>query len=390
MLKMQVPAGLPLAGMVHHKVQDNEWTGLPLLPSDDPKTRELHRPSTAATLNLAAVAAQGSRLFADYDPAFSSALLEAARVAWAAAEANPALYAPAADGNAGGGPYDDNEVSDEFYWAAAELYLTTGEAQFDTALHANPTHTEDLYTILGFDWGRVGALARMDLATVPSALEDRAAVIDSVVAMADGYLSDQARTNFGQPYAPISGYTWGSNGTILNNMVVIATAFDLTGDSQYSTAVVEGMDYLLGRNAMNNSYVSGYGTVYSHNMHSRWFAHQLNAAYPSPAPGTISGGPNSRIEDPLAKQTFNKGCAAQQCYLDDIQSYSTNEMTVNWNSALVWVSAFVDDQHQLEPASAISPVGSPSLVPLAVGGGGLLLAAGGALLLARRRRASRA
>ncbi len=49
MLTMQVPAGEPLAGMVHHKVHDNQWTGLPLDPAADDKMRELHRPSTAAT-----------------------------------------------------------------------------------------------------------------------------------------------------------------------------------------------------------------------------------------------------------------------------------------------------------------------------------------------------
>ena len=134
MLTMQVPAGKPLAGMVHHKVHDHEWTGLPLDPAADDKIRELHRPSTAATLNLAAVAAQGSRLFERYDRAFSRELLKAARHAWTAANANPALYAPAADGNSGGGPYDDSDVTDEFYWAAAELYLTTGERQFKNAV----------------------------------------------------------------------------------------------------------------------------------------------------------------------------------------------------------------------------------------------------------------
>ncbi|HKO94275.1 MAG TPA: glycoside hydrolase family 9 protein, partial [Polyangiaceae bacterium] len=35
MLSMQVPAGKPLAGMVHHKVHDNQWTGLPLAPAND-------------------------------------------------------------------------------------------------------------------------------------------------------------------------------------------------------------------------------------------------------------------------------------------------------------------------------------------------------------------
>ena len=74
MQKMIAPSG-EYAGMVHHKVHDEGWTGLPLLPANDPQVRSLHRPSTAATLNVAAVAAQGARLFREYDPAFADSLL---------------------------------------------------------------------------------------------------------------------------------------------------------------------------------------------------------------------------------------------------------------------------------------------------------------------------
>ena len=386
MLKMQVPAGEQYAGMVHHKVQDDGWTGLPLLPSDDAKPRQLHRPSTAATLNLAAVAAQGSRLFADYDPSFADALLAAARSTWAAALATPDLYAPAADGNDGGGPYDDDEVTDEFYWAAAELYLTTGEPEFEQYLHASEWHTADLHDYDGFDWSRTAALGRLDLATVPSDLSDRDQVRDSIVDLADQYLADQRSTDFGQAFAPISGYDWGSNSAVLNNQVVIATAFDISGAQEYAAAVIESMDYLLGRNAMNNSYVTGYGTVYSQNQHSRWFAKQLDASLPSPPPGTISGGPNSGYSDPIAIQTFNEGCAPQQCYLDDIQSYSTNEMTINWNSALSWVASFVDDQRGLEQAGSPSATGQDAVLPLLIGGGAAAVALGTGLVLWRRRR----
>jgi endoglucanase len=34
----------------------------------------------------------------------------------------------------------------------------------------------------------------------------------------------------------------------------------------------------------------------------------------------------------------------QFCYIDDIESWSTNEITINWNSALSWVASFVADQ----------------------------------------------
>ena len=81
-------------------------------------------------------------------------------------------------------------------------------------------------------------------------------------------------------------------------MVVLATAYDLTGEAKYRDGVLEGMDYLLGRNALNQSYVTGYGEVASHNQHSRWYAHQLDPALPNPPRGTLAGGPNSAHPGP--------------------------------------------------------------------------------------------
>src|SRR5262245_62059767 len=122
MLKMQVPDGKPRAGMVHHKIHDKEWTALGMFPDQDAQPRFLWPPSTAATLNLAATAAQGARIFAKLDKKFADRCSKAAEKAWAAAVANPAIYAGTAA--IGGGPYDDKDVSDELYWAAAGLYVT--------------------------------------------------------------------------------------------------------------------------------------------------------------------------------------------------------------------------------------------------------------------------
>ncbi|HEX7994998.1 MAG TPA: glycoside hydrolase family 9 protein, partial [Streptosporangiaceae bacterium] len=269
LLRMQVPAGEALAGMVHHKVHDDAWTKAPMLPSQDPMKRELHQPSTAATLNLAATAAQAARIFAQYDPAFAANCLTAAKTAWAAALAHPAIYATDAD-STGGGAYSDSDVSDEFYWAAAELYLTTGQKPFADYVAASPHHKTEAWRERGFDWGQVALLGRLDLASVPNALPDRDEVRHSVVDGAEKYLATIKAHPYGLPYAPADNtYDWGSNSLILNNMVVTATAFDLTGDEKYRDGVLQGMDYVLGRNALNRSYVTGYGQASPHNQHSR-------------------------------------------------------------------------------------------------------------------------
>lgn len=38
------------------------------------------------------------------------------------------------------------------------------------------------------------------------------------------------------------------------------------------------------------------------------------------------------------------GCAPQLCYVDDCNSYSTNEVAINWGSALAWVASWAADQ----------------------------------------------
>src|SRR5690606_4838941 len=90
------------------------------------------------------------------------------------------------------------------------------------------------------------------------------------------------------------------------------------------------------------------GTQYAQNQHSRWFANQLNASLPNPPAGSVAGGPNSLVGtwDPVISGLYPDGspdgCAPQLCYVDDIQSWSTNEITINWNSALSWVASFLD------------------------------------------------
>lgn len=369
MLSMQVPQGNPLEGMVHHKVHDVGWAGLPLLPSDDDRERRLHRPSTAATLNLAAAAAQGARLWNAYDNQFSERLLDAAQTAWQAALRTPDLYAPAEAGNNGGGPYDDKDVSDEFYWAAAELYLSTGKAEYGDYLM---DHSDEIYTAFypnGIYWGNTAGLGIISLAIVPSDFAAAESIRDAIIDAADYHLNNQSKEGFGTVYAGSDGaYDWGSNSSVTNNQIVLGTAYDLTGDVKYANAVIESMDYLLGRNALNQSYITGYGSKYSQNQHSRWFAAQANPAFPHPPVGSLAGGPNSlrNTWDPVIQGLYPPGsnCAPQACYVDDIQSWSTNEITINWNSSLAWVASFLADQSggatSREPYFPNQPVPTPS------------------------------
>src|SRR4029453_8297640 len=104
-------------------------------------------------------------------------------------------------------------------------------------------HSNDVFDVDGFDWNSVAAFARLELATVPSTLPHRARVQTSVVEGAERLGDLQDDQPWGQPYAPADGWDWGSNGRILNNLCVMATAHDISGDDRYLRSAPSGVDY---------------------------------------------------------------------------------------------------------------------------------------------------
>jgi endoglucanase len=352
LIKMQVPVGKPLAGMVHHKMHDRRWTELGVAPHEDKEPRVLMAPSTAATLNLAAVAAQAARLYETFDAAFSKRCLAAARRAFDAALAHPALYASDAN-SSGGGPYGDRDVRDEFYWAAAELLITSGEARYKQLLERslqtlaadNSTRAADHDGTLS--WQHVALAGTISLALGPATLaEERSRARAEIARRADALVELRAHEGFALPFAAGSdkSYPWGSNSFVLNNALLLGLAHEFTGERRYLDGVVSTMNYLLGDNPIDQSYVTGYGTRPLHNPHHRFFAHQARKDRPEPPPGIVSGGPNSALQDPYARGAGLAGQPPQKCFLDHIESFSTNEVTINWNAPLAWVVAYVDEQ----------------------------------------------
>jgi len=76
--------------------------------------------------------------------------------------------------------------------------------------------------------------------------------------------------------------------------------------------------------------------------HHRFWANDLGNGYPPPPAGVVAGGPNADPTDPVAVNANLGGLPESKRYIDDIGSYTTNEVTINWNAPLVWVSAFLE------------------------------------------------
>lgn len=347
LLSMQVPEGQPLAGMAHHKLHSEVWHDMPGAPPTTEENdnanlianvgRYAYAPSTAATLNLAATAAQSTRLWKDIDAEFSQKCLTAAKRAWQAALANPEIYAGNNPGS-GGGNYDDTQVNDEFYWAAAELFITTGADEFLTYL----LNSEELGNVYSFDWASVTPLGTLSLASTDNALpfEKQRLVRNNIVVYANELLEKQASD--GYSVLINSSYPWGSNGLILNNMMIVAEAYTITGEPQYLDAVRENMSYILGRNPVNQSYVTGFGANAAQHVHHRFWSNIPGQGFPPPPAGALAGGANAEPVDDVALNMNLDQLPESKRYTDTLGSYSTNEVAINWNAPLAWMSAFLD------------------------------------------------
>jgi endoglucanase len=110
---------------------------------------------------------------------------------------NPEVYAP--DSFTGSGSYGDRHLADEFYWAAAELFVTTGSPAYRDAV----THMAQFTAPLNEpSWGGTAALGTITLATIPNTLmpQEVAAQRALIIAAADRFLADEKQSGYRVPY----------------------------------------------------------------------------------------------------------------------------------------------------------------------------------------------
>ena len=332
-------------GGVYHKLTTADFSG-EVMPNRATATRYVVQKGTAATLDFAAVMAQASRVVAGYEEAFpglAGTLREAALDAWAWARANPnvaynqgALSSPAINT----GAYGDGTFTDEFDWAAMELYLTT---EADSFLTIRPVPSSPN---MGTPWwGGVREMGYYSLLTHrddvgPEARVD--AVRAALLRQADGFLASQEASAYDVVMgARTREFNWGSNSNAGNQGVALVMAYQLTGDRRYLDAAVSNLDYLLGRNATGYSFLTGHGDKTPMRIHHR--PSQADGIS-APVPGLLAGGPHAGGQDVGSEswQCDNYVTTPAASYIDAWCSYATNEITINWNAPFVYLAAAIE------------------------------------------------
>ena len=220
-------------------------------------------------------------------------------------------------------------------------------------------------------WGDTAALGTISLALIPNNLP-KETIVDaraSLVHAADNFLAMMDANAY---QIPVTEFVWGSNANVLNNLIIIGLAYEFTNQENYLDGVTIGLDYLLGRNPAGISYVTGFGEVAAEHPHHRFWANTVDGLFPAPPHGALVGGPNATIEDPVAESENLIELPPAERYIDDIGSFSTNEVAINWNAPLSWVVSFVDEhKNGISPERSETKSGSneglQSIVVIALG-----------------------
>ena len=312
-------------GAVYHKVTCKTFPPF-IMPEEETDLLYVSPVSTCATADFAAIMAYASTIYSSIDSSYSKKCLLSAKKAWDFLR-NSKKISFKNPTNVVTGVYPDNNDKDERYLAACALYMATKEDIYHQYIKDNLR--DDYSSDLG--WADMGAYGNAIYLSLDKEFIDK-----SVYSRIKNNLLDAAdkivKSSYEDGYQiSLDKYIWGSNMSVCNNAMILLMANEVKPNQKYIDCATYHLDYLLGSNALGYCYLTGFGEKSVQNPH-----HRPSIAKQKAMEGMLIGGPDEFLEDDFAKIALENTPPAK-CYVDNAQSYSTNEVTIYWNSPFVYL-----------------------------------------------------
>lgn len=324
-------------GGVFTKLTPEQFSGF-VKPEQDNQTRYIFEVSSAATADFAAMMAMASRILSRYKPDLAAKYKTAALNAWEYLIQNPQIVPVGGFHNPAGtntGEYGDSNDKDERLWASVELFRLTGEQSYDDYFQLSIGNTGLIDGSLS--WQNVKNIGLISYLYSDNGNTD---VKDEIKSSLTGYC-DYLKTIISERGFKLAmndgDFNWGSNSAVMNKALLLIVAADVTGNSDYSDNAQYQLDYILGCNGHDLSFVTGTGSNRVMNPHHR---PSVADNIEEPVPGLLAGGPNQNLQDDILLQYFDDSTPPAMCYVDHVDSYASNEIAINWNAPLVFVSGY--------------------------------------------------
>lgn len=225
----------------------------------------------------------------------------------------------------GANPYMGYDLSDEKMAACCSLYILTGEQDWHQRymdLCSTVTDSGSLnYNYFTFftTYTYLTAQGVEKDERLVRTLERRLEKVEEKFRTA--YESTAYRADF----LGSGSFGWGSNISMFNNLTVLILCDQYFGRSENEEIVVESADYVLGKNAVNYCFVTGYGSQPISHMH-----HKITFGNDIVLPGYMVSGP-VRFEvsvishKNLADEGLSKDTPPMKCFIDKWDYYRFTE-----------------------------------------------------------------
>jgi len=335
MLTMQDPED----GGVYFKLTNTHFDAM-IMPAEAKSKRYVIQKTTSSTLNFAAVMAQAARIFKKFNnalPGLADSCLKASLNAWNWAQKNPNIIYNQNELNKSYDPdiftggYEDNNLSDEFLWAAIEIMISTKNFKLIPL-----KNIYELNFIPYPSWNNVNALAYISLLRhekiFPTTYKTKIENIKNLLKITADSMINMAKKHYYKTVmgTHLSDFVWGSNSIAANQGLILVEAYRIFKNEEYLKYALNNLNYLLGMNPIGYCYVTGFGYK-----NPKFIHHRPSVADEifEPIPGTLVGGPNPHNEDKIPLTSY----IPDEAYIDDDRAYAANEIAINWNAALAYL-----------------------------------------------------
>ncbi|WP_145407800.1 glycoside hydrolase family 9 protein [Paenibacillus xylanexedens] len=259
---------------------------------------------------------------------YADTLLDSAVRGWTYLEAHPEFIAQP------DGPYNDDDDLNDRYYAASALYRATGEEIYNDFVvanykaFANQFNTTDFshgigsMELIGFYHYLSGPAPSQEVKDwfIPKYKDWSRIVIDTAINQAVWHNS----TN--------KGFYWGAN----SNVAGVAVSLDIGNriidnyDERMLQVASGNLNYLLGTNPLQLSFITGHGENRVHTTHHVIYMSDFIKEMPN---GYMPGGPNNNGKYNFPAKAYNQATV----------DWESNEQALNYNSPLIYLTALLNN-----------------------------------------------
>ncbi|MEW9701970.1 glycoside hydrolase family 9 protein [Paenibacillus sp. SI8] len=265
---------------------------------------------------------------------YANTLLASAVRGWDYLKAHPEFIPQPKDPKNDNGPYyDDDDKNDRFY-AAAVLYRATGEARYNDYVVANYKAFESKFEKADFSHG-IGSMEQIGFYHYLSSSAPSEEVKAWFVPKYKEWIKKVINSTTHEAVwrnSTNKGFYWGANSNIASVAISLDIGSRIIGeyDERMIQVASGNLNYLLGINPLQLSFITGYGENRVHITHHEVYMRDFIKEMPN---GYMPGGPNNNGKFNFSAKAYNQATV----------DWESNEQALNYNSPLIYLTALLTD-----------------------------------------------